>query len=410
MEATSSVDTIHSLVRPCPLCRSTSGHLIENLYFEVFDDSAITGDCSLVVCARCGFAFNDTSSSQADFDHYYRQNAYYYTATTAGTGGLGANDLKRFEKLYERVAPLIPNKQSSIFDIGCAKGGLLSVLAQRGYVHLYGVDMLPECASYIQETLGMSAETGSALELPFPEIHADVLVYSHVVEHVINLSVLVAAAHEKLSDDGIIYVEVPDASRYGEFTNNPYQDLYLEHVNHFDTSTLVALFGAGGFETVVTGRFELDAPPVGRVPCVWAVFRKGSISREKPNQALEQHLREYISWSRQHPALNRFAELAQAKTPLYLWGISQYAMLIMGQTALRNCDLRGLVDKDTSKRMRTLLGRPIESPEVLNNAEPECNVLVTASGYEDAISGELNAMDFRGVLLTASGVVVERRI
>lgn len=381
-------------------------HLIADLHFAVFDDSAISGECALVVCSVCGFAFQDTSSSQAAFDRYYQQNSYYYTATTSGTGGLGANEMRRFENFYERIAHLIPNKQVAIYDVGCAKGGLLSILAQHGYTDLYGVDMLPECISHIKNTLGISAEIGSALELPFPEVLADVLVYSHVVEHVIDLSVLVEAAQKKLSDNGIIYVEVPDASRYGEYTTNPYQDLYLEHVNHFSPSTLIALFTAGGFESIVTGQFELDASPVGKVPCTWAIFRKKRAAQAKPDWTLKQHLLDYISWSRQHQSHKNFAKLAQEGTPLYLWGISQYAMLMLGQTALCNCDIRGFIDKDPSKRIRTLLGLPINSSEVLRHAGPGCAVIVTAYGYEEAIADELKSMDFKGMLLTASGVVI----
>lgn len=408
MDVSRSVDKYHSLTRTCPLCRSTARDIITDLHFVVFDDSAISGDCALVVCSVCGFAFQDTSSGQADFDRYYQQNSYYYTATTAGTGGLGTSDMRRFENLYERVAPLIPNKQAAIFDVGCAKGGLLSILAQQGYTDLLGVDMLPECVRHINNTLGISAEIGSALELPFSEVHADVLVYSHVVEHVMDLSVLVEAAHKKLSDSGIIYVEVPDASRYGEYTTNPYQDLYLEHVNHFSPSTLVALFTAGGFESIVTGQFELDASPVGKIPCTWAIFHKGRAVRVKPDWTLKQHLLDYISWSRKHQAHKKFAKLAKKGTPLYLWGISQYAMLMLGQSALCNCDIRGFIDKDPSKRMRTLWGLPINTPEVLHHAGPGCAVIVTAQGYEEAITDELKAMDFKGIILTASGVVIER--
>jgi len=393
----------HPLTRSCPLCRSASGLLLEDLHFAVFDDSAISGHSALVVCSTCGFAFYDTSSSQADFDRYYEQNAYYCTGTTSGTGGLGEKDLARFEELCERIAPFLPHRQVTIFDVGCAKGGLLKVLARNGYEHLYGVDMLPECVNHVREALGIPAEVGSALKLPFPEIQADVLIYSHVVEHVIDLSALVEAARRKLSDNGILYVEVPDASRYGECSTHPYQDLYLEHVNHFSPSTLAALFAKGGFEVVFTGRYELDASSGGRVPCAWAIFRKGVAERTGPDRELQQRLVSYLSWSGKHPALGAFAALAQAQTPLYLWGISQYAMLLLGQTALGQCDIRGLVDKDPSKQRRILLGRRVDTPEALGYAGSECGVLVTAPGYEKVIAAALKIMGFPGIILTSIG-------
>lgn len=397
---------IRSLVRSCPLCGSQSGENLGSLCFRVFDDLPISGSVQLVSCSGCGFAFYDTADSQADFDRYYRQNAYYSTAVTTGSGGASPHDTVRFEALFQRLAPHMPGIDAAIFDVGCARGGLLSVMARHGFSRLHGVDMLPECVEQVRGTLGVRAETGSALELPFPGVQADLLIYSHVVEHVINLSELVAAAYEKLGDTGILYVEVPDASRYGERSSHPYQDLYLEHVNHFDPATLAALFESGGFEIVSAGTFLLEALPVGDVPCCWAIFRKGTARQGKDDCTVGRHLREYLAWSGQHPAHRRFAELAEAKTPVTVWGISQYAMLLLGQTPLRNCNLHGFVDLDPSKRLRSLMGRPVESPDVLRHAGPGDAVLVTAPGYEAPIAGALAAMDFKGVLLSASGGII----
>jgi hypothetical protein len=251
--------------------------------------------------------------------------------------------------------------------------------------------------------VGVHASAGSALELPFPGVRADMLIYSHVVEHVIDLPMLVAAAHGKLADGCLVYVEVPDASRYGEHAGNPYQDLYLEHVNHFDLSSLTDLFSRGGFEVLTSGRIEIEAPPAGKVPCVWAVFRKGGASRVETGTVLEGRLRDYLAWSGGHLAHARFAALASAQTPLYFWGISQYAMLLLGQTPLCSADIRGFVDKDPSKRMRMLIGLPVHPPVYLRQAGPASAVLVTAPGYEAAIADELKIMGFRGTLLSASG-------
>jgi len=405
MEGSSASTDISALTRLCPLCGSDKGRLQEELHFALFDNTPVSGHCRLVSCSRCGFGFFDTQSKQADFDRYYEQNAYYCTATTAGTGGIGTKEQVRFEMVAERISPQLLTQDAVIIDVGCAKGGLLKVLAQRGFTRLYGVDMLPECISYIQRTMVISAELGSALSLPFPDLWADAMIYSHVIEHVIDLQSLIAAAHEKLADRGILYVEVPDASEYGEHTVYPFQDFYLEHVNHFSLSTLSALFCSAGFSVVNSGKYALEAP-AGKVPCVWAVFRKGYCPPETPDRALERHLHKYVSWSRNHPANHRFARLAADRTPLYLWGISQYAMLSLGQSPICNCNIRGFVDKDPSKRMRTIRGNPINSPDALRNTGPDCAVLVTAPGYEASIREELDQMGFGGTVLDASGAVI----
>jgi 2-polyprenyl-3-methyl-5-hydroxy-6-metoxy-1,4-benzoquinol methylase len=357
----------------------------------------------MVVCEHCGAAFYDTPSRQSDYDRYYRGNAYYYTSENIGSGGSTPADRQRFAALARRLAPCIPRPDAAIFDIGCAKGGLLAVLAEHGHERLYGVDMLPSCIDYVRKVRGMAAEIGSALALPFPEVRADVLIYSHIVEHVIDLQMLMTSASEKLSEDGIVYVEVPDASRYGEGSVHPYQDLYLEHVNHFDRATLVSQFQAGGFSAVSTGETLLEALPQGGGPCLWGIFRKGGCPEATIDRSLEGRLRDYLAWSQQHPAMERFAQLARERTPLYVWGISQYAMLLLGQTDLHRCALQGFVDKDPYKQRRTLGGRPIRPPEALRDVGPPSAVLITAPGYEDQIAASLREMGFRGTILTTSG-------
>ncbi|MRR56994.1 MAG: class I SAM-dependent methyltransferase [Deltaproteobacteria bacterium] len=390
------------LRRPCPLCGETTGQPIGRLPYLVFDGSPISGDCILVVCRECGFAFNDTPSTQADYEKYYEIQAYYFTSKTAGTGGLGKYDAARFEDLFARVHPHIRSRAAAVFDVGCAKGGLLGTFSRNGYSNLYGVDMQTDCVEYARSAYGISADTGSVLELPFPDTRADAIILSHVVEHIIDLKQALSAVREKLSDDGILYVETPDASRYGEYSTNPYQDLYLEHVNHLDMATLETLLGENGFTPLQSGRCVLEASAVSHVPCVWAVFRKGK-PEKRPKISLQQSLTRYVAWSATHPAYGNFSELTRTGRPIYLWGITQYAQLLLGQEALAERAVCGFIDMDPSKRSRTLNNRPVNGPDILLREERECSLIVTAPGYEEDIARSLTDYRFRGRAYTASG-------
>lgn len=393
-----------TLMRSCPLCGAGTGFALGDICFEVFDEAPVVGKFTIVTCDNCGFAFNDTPSRQTDFNRYYEENAYYFTSGTISSGGSSAYETKRLEALASRISPYIPKPDAAIFDIGCSKGGLLAILNKRGFSRLFGVDMNPSCVMHIKEALGFSAEMGSALEIPFSDTRADVLIYSHVVEHVIDLKCLLAAAREKLNDGGIVCVEVPDASRYGECSFLPYQDLYLEHVNHFDPEMLVNLFHEGGFTTICAEQVLAEASPRGNVPCVWAVFRKGVAPQRTNSRNIELKLRNYLGWSAQHDILEKFKTLELERSPLYIWGISQYAMLLLGQTALRKCNLAGLVDMDSYKQTRTLQGMPIQHPDILRHkVNQDYTVLVTALGYEEQVIRSLKEMNFKGTIMTLSG-------
>jgi len=397
--------TFKSLKRACPLCGSSKARLHGDLVFVLFDGSPISGDCSLVSCTECGFGFYDTLSTQSDFDQYYLENSYYFTTASTGSGGDKPEDVKRFEGVVARLSPYIKSKEAAVFDIGCAKGGMLTVLAKQGFSNLYGADMLPDCTRHLKATLDASVETGSALDIPFPDVAADVLIYSHIVEHVIDLKKLAAKAREKLDDNGVIYVEVPDASRYGEFSSYPYQDLYLEHVNHFDMEILSAFFNTNGFETLSSGTYKLATAANGFVPCIWVILGKG-----QPKQQIAYHpnlansLQFYMERSVTHPVLATLSKLTTENRPLYIWGISQYAMLLVGQTGLKNGNLKGFVDRDSSKQKRTLLGRQISAPDILMNATDDDTLFVAAAGYEKEIISSLKSIGFKGRITTTENL------
>jgi hypothetical protein len=76
--------------------------------------------------------------------------------------------------------------------------------------------------------------------------------------------------------------------------------------------------------------------------------------------------------------------------------MSYYAMLLLGQTPLRFCNLAGLIDKDRYKQNRKIMNFPIQSPSILLDANRGDIVLITAIGYEDQVIEELENMGFVG--------------
>lgn len=394
-------DTPTTVVRrPCPICGAQRAERWRELCFWTFDDCPLPAAFALVFCPSCALTYYDTAATQADLEGYYRSNGYYCTAATPGSGGGGAAEEQRSARIVELVTSCGARSDGLVVDVGCGKGTLLRALARSGFTRACGVDLLPECVERVRQG-GIAAELGSALTLPFASQRADVLIYSHVAEHVLDLRGLVAEARRRLAPGGLVFVEVPDAARYAACARLPYEELYLEHVNHFGEEALCRIFAREGFAAIADVRTELVVGEGVAVPCLRAVFREGGAERtaERANDA-RVGVERYLAWCDAHPLGERLRALAASGAPVYLWGISQHAMLLLGQTALGRCRLKGLIDSDPFKQTKTLGGLPIRSPDALRDACPEDVVVVAADRFRDEICAEAARRGFPGRVFT----------
>src|SRR5207244_9349160 len=101
-----------------------------------------------------------------------------------------------------------------------------------------GVDPSPRCAATAEAQAGATGLVGSLFALPEGAGEADAVVLSHVLEHVQELRRGVAEARRLLRPGGLLYAEVPDATRYAECLAAPFQDFNTDHVNHFGPASL----------------------------------------------------------------------------------------------------------------------------------------------------------------------------
>ncbi|MDL2260178.1 class I SAM-dependent methyltransferase [Deltaproteobacteria bacterium OttesenSCG-928-K17] len=402
--------------RPCPVCGHTSGRRLADLPFAAFDDETLGGDFILAGCPECGLAFYDSGLAEETLANYYRQNTHYVTSATPGGGGTSELDRQHQQEIFARLAPYLSAlpPDAAIMEVGCGQGGLLEVLNDNGFKAL-GVEPLPAAAE-MGRARGLDVQSGSAERLPFPEVEPSVLIYSHVMEHLLNPGRALAEAKKRLKSDGFIYIEVPDAEYYTQ-DGPPYQNFYLEHLNHFSSCSLAWLLNNQGFEVLEMGRSDFCLPGGRAQKVLWATAAVGgrkalnindsgkgpsrpvparpAISSSTPAMVFEA-IDGYLKWSAAHPALSLLAELSEKKTPIWVWGLSQLTLLLLRISPLKDCRLAGFIDKDPYKLNRRLMRFEIFPPEVLCLCGQHDTIVLAAWGYENAMMEQLRRLGFKG--------------
>jgi len=64
----------------------------------------------------------------------------------------------------------------------------------------------------------------------------DCIILSHVLEHIYDLNNFVINLDKNLNNNGLIYIEVPNAEFYDKF--DPLQEINIEHINFFSKLAL----------------------------------------------------------------------------------------------------------------------------------------------------------------------------
>jgi len=346
--------------------------------------------------------FNEGRFDQASLNTFYEQHSLYAAEMGVGSGGLNPCDEQRYAQALALLQRHQPAKDAHIVDVGCAKGGFLHTLKQHGYAHLRGVDLSRACVEHVRQAHGIDAAVGATRRLPDGDVPADVLVYSHVFEHLHGLREAVDEAHRKLADDGIVLVEIPDASRYGDY---PVSDYYWlgqrEHVNHLDGPHLKALMTRCGFHTEeIQETTMLMAAGVDN-PIVRGVFRKAKPSETPASFVLRDRMTGYVTdqESSLAPRREQVAALTASKRGCYVWGIGLEFFILYTLADLRSCRIRCLIDNNPAKRERTVDGLQLQPQSHLERATADETIVLTSAVHGDVLQAELDKMSFSGDVL-----------
>lgn len=374
-------------LRPCPICGAVAVEVLHTQRFALPAGSPLPAAYDVVACPGCGFVYADTPASQEDYDRHYARFSKYEDPAVATGGGASAADRKRIGLLAARMAERVP-EGARVLDVGCAGGGLLLALRERGFRNLRGVDASEACAAQVRAT-GIPAESVplSALGTLGRAGPFDLIILSHVLEHVRDLGSAVGVAATLLAQAGTVYFETPDASSYDDHPFVPWYFFDPEHINHFDTARLAALGRRHGLLAVEADEGTLELADGRPYPVCRAFLRHDqSIRDEEPSagtSALRDRIADYVEACRSAAVFPELSRFAASGRPMILWGAGSFAQRLFGEGSLDGCNVVAVVDRDRNKQGRSLAGFTVEAPEAAL-ARPGDSVIVVAAAIAPA--------------------------
>ena len=370
----------------CPVCSSSDQQLVFTAKCGSFDGSLLYKHLNIVKCNDCSHFFNQISKRDYENLAVYYETEYAEVNAQSITGGdlpgsSSKKTLARYNKLYDVLKNYI-TPDSQILDVGCALGGFLNFLEEKGHLFLRGVD---SSWTYIKQS-DRNISYADATLLPCDKNNMDCVVMDQVLEHLIDPGKAIKEAYRVLTKDGTLCIAVPDIEEY--YSTEPIPGFWYvmrEHLQHFSIQTLHRLCYRHGFRLVEFRKTKTPMSGSVLLPNLIAVFKKINknagvffIQAEQIDEIKEVYDRD-----------------AKKKIPIYCWGIGREFMLAYETFGLKHCNIQGLVDSNPHKQGMTVDGMKISDPETLRNISPKPFVWITAFAYEDEINRQLKEMGLR---------------
>lgn len=369
--------------------------------FTLAEGSPLPDAYTVVACNGCGFVYAETHGSAEDYARYYADFSRYEDPSVATGSGEQDFDRRRLAQTAEWIAAQV-SPGASVLDVGCGNGGLLVALRERGFTRLAGMDPSAVCVHGLEER-GFEASRGWLGHAPAGIGRFDLVILSHVLEHLLDPRAALASVRDLLAPSGKAYLETPDAARYIEFPSVPFYYFDSEHINHFDGQSLANLARVSGFNILASGHKNLDLMDGHVYPAVFSLAELAA-GIEQPvadyacSDAVAAYVAQSLAMSKLPPVLS---EAVATGRPIALWGAGSQAQRLLQRDAMSGANIVAVVDGDSKKQGHVFAGRVIAAPAVGLADLPEGSLVVVAA----ALVSERILADYRALGLPYECIV-----
>jgi 2-polyprenyl-3-methyl-5-hydroxy-6-metoxy-1,4-benzoquinol methylase len=349
--------------RTCPVCGGDRSEILcEQSFRGLLGISGGEFRQVIVICRDCGMSYTNPFLGDEVIESYYRFMSTYDYAEHDYE--YGEPHKKRSER---QVAYILSGtgQADEVLDIGCSIGYTLHLFRKRGSRQVIGVEPSPSCATIAKEKFGIEIKTGPFRKEIVEGRRFDVILLSHVLEHLKHPAAVLEDVRPMLKEDGALFVEVPDIDLFDE--RDPYQ-FSFEHINYFNLQTLRNLMSRCGFAGRSSKVFENIPDTAPFYPTLGTLWSRNEDVRASSLQNCygdnKVRLMDYIAVAGGHKErLGRKIDgIVQRNKRLGIWGAGTMTAQLLSQTNLLTGNVVVIFDNDPKKSGSTVCGVEVVKP------------------------------------------------
>jgi len=227
----------------CPICSCDAYRVLR---------METVAEYSIMRCAHCGLVFSAPRPNAEELDHFYGSE-YFQRSHSSGYGyadysSSADSNAHRMWKPFLNYIGLPAQPTLRLLDVGCGTGGFLVEAKTAGW-NGTGVELSQYAVDVACKELGLQVFRSDIFASNLKPGSFDVVTMWHVLEHLIDPLESLRRAHELLTDNGVLFVELPNWDSAGRlFKGAHWKQLKPpEHINFFNTASITFAAQQAGF-------------------------------------------------------------------------------------------------------------------------------------------------------------------
>lgn len=288
------------MTEPCKLCGSTRHETVST-------KDRHGKPLTTILCLGCGIITNDPIPSDEDLAAFYRTD---YRKDYKGA------DKPRMRQVWRNFQRLERHVQANrdvyagrkrFLDLGSGSGEF-SFLAKRMGMECQAVEPNEAYAAYSRDELGLNVATQTLEETEFADGSFDLIRLSHVLEHMRDPVRSLSVLRRWLSDDGVLYIEVPNIEQEAALKMHG-KMFHFGHIFNYNPVTLRLAAGLAGLEELPAVR-ERNAETCGtffvKAPASFVLPVDLEANARRMKAAMDAHNARRLPQPKDGTALGRF--------------------------------------------------------------------------------------------------------
>lgn len=216
-----------------------------------------------MLCRRCGYIFQTPAYEETELAKLYGNVEPDGCQGQACASESREASYQRSTSIYRTVEPWLPPRRIKMLDVGGRRGELMQTFIAAGH-DVSVLDIGAETAAHEAVRIIQGSFLGWAAE------RFDLIIMSHVLEHTDAPTAFLEHGSTLLTDDGLLYVEVPFELPTPLVRRHAGDH---RHLGYFTNTTLRAFLQKTGYDCLYC-RQEIDWVGTSLISVIRAVARK----------------------------------------------------------------------------------------------------------------------------------------